>query len=103
MCVNLESSTRTRRFRTGQKKYIRRALKCVDSMLLRTCSRLMNSMYVCKQIPYALVNRKARSFFIVNYQYTRHPWKVGVLLYSVKTDIIFTKQYLIRLEYFDFT
>ena len=38
--VNLESSTRTRRFRTGQKKYLRRVLKCLDSMLLRTSSRL---------------------------------------------------------------
>ena len=38
--VNLGSSTRTRRFRTGQKKYIRRVLKCFDSMLLKTCSRL---------------------------------------------------------------
>ena len=33
--VNLGSSTRTRHFRTGQKKYIRHVLKCLDSMLLR--------------------------------------------------------------------
>ena len=34
------SSTRTRRFSTEQNKYIRRILKCLDSMLLKTRSRL---------------------------------------------------------------
>ena len=38
--VNLGSSTRTRRFRTGQKKCIRRVLKYLDSMLLKTRSGL---------------------------------------------------------------
>ena len=42
--VNLESSTRTRRFREGQKKYIwwliRCVLSCLDSMLVKTRSRL---------------------------------------------------------------
>ena len=36
--VNLGSSTR--RFRTGQKIHIRRVLKCLDSMMLKTRPRL---------------------------------------------------------------
>ena len=38
---NIFKSTRTRHFRTGQKKFIQRVLKCLEnaSMLLKTCSR----------------------------------------------------------------
>ena len=32
-------------------------------------------------------------------QYTRHPWEARVLLYFIEIYIIFTQQYLVRLEY----
>ena len=51
--VNLGSSTRVRHFRTGQKKYIWRVLKCLDPMMrgklapgsIRAAAIFMNSVY----------------------------------------------------------
>ena len=33
-------------------------------------------------------------------QYTQHPWKAGILIYSIEIYIIFTQQYLIRILLF---